>query len=154
MNYSRQSMVRGPTQESETLRLLRNKFHNYSKSQQISGARPLVEHSMKSTYKENEGLGWRQTMKSPAKIDQKYTLPGKYSITQNANNQVESDFTKKARELLAKSLSKKLQSPNQFLNPKTVAGPSKPKILEKSILNSPNKTRFQTPHDHRKRRLR
>lgn len=124
MNSSKQSASRAPAQESDTLRILRMKFHNYSKSQQISSVRPSAENTMKSTLKENDNAGWRQTMKSPMKNDSRYGLPAKYALTQKVNNVGESEFTRKARELLARSLTKKIQTPAQSPNIIGSPGPS------------------------------
>lgn len=132
MNYSKPTTIKQPIQESETLRLLRMKFHSYSKSQQISNYRPTVEQSMKSTFKENEGIGWRQSMKSPIREEGKYLDINKTAFTQKVNIQNESEFTKKARELLAKSLSKRLQSSNLHLNAKTIMPPKRISLAEKS----------------------
>lgn len=179
MNNSKQVNTKSNIQESDTLRILRMKFHNYSKSQQISSVRPGAEQTMKSTLKENENSGWRQAVKSPLRNDSRNSAASKFGVTQKSNNVNESEFTRKARELLARSLSKKAQptthnanlllSPglssnhsNGFvaahlqqlgsspaLAPKAVAITNRSQAPEKRTLNSPHKTRFQVSHDHR-----
>ena len=120
MSQSKKTIVNSLKPESETLRLLRMKFHNYSKSQQISSMRPSAEAPLKSTLKENEGIGFRQTLKMPFKNDQRFNLTTKSPFTQKNQNQMESEFTKKAREMLAKSLSKKQQTTTTHSTQKTL----------------------------------
>ncbi len=184
MNNSKQTNTRSTVQESDTLRILRMKFHNYSKSQQISSVRPGAEQAMKSTLKENENSGWRQAVKSPLRNDSRYGVPTKFGFTQKSNNVNESEFTRKARELLARSLSKKAQptthNSNIMLSPgmssnqsngfvsahlqqlgsspalpmKAPPTTNRSQAPEKRYFNSTHQTRFQVPHDNWQRWIR
>ena len=131
MNHSKPTFPKQQLQESETLRVLRMKFHNYSKSQQITSIQPANNKSVKGQLKENVDLGMRQVMKSPVS-ELKYSLQNKANFTQKVNSHVEIDFAKKARELISKSLNKKIQSPDQISNQKTYIFQNKPLIPERS----------------------
>ena len=142
MSCLKQTIPKHYQQESETLRVLRLKFHNYSKSQQISSVRPSGENSLKSTLKENDGLNWRQTLKMPLKNQPKNGSISKIGLTQKPINQIESDFTKKAREVLMKNFNNKIVNSVQNCTKKQVLCSPKPPEKNRSILISHFKTRF------------
>lgn len=156
--------------------MLRMKFHSYSRSQQISSVRPSADPSLKSALKENEGTGWRQVLKSPIRLECRTGVPAKFALTQKSNNISESEFTRKARELLARSLTKRgtsstthgltpLAPQTQPIKLSTALSPFSsqtshsllPSRLipstrspppEKRDLTSSFPTRLQIPHDH------
>ena len=134
MSQSKKNIVNPLKAESETLRMLRMKFHNYSKSQQISIVRPPGEQPAKTSLKENEVSGLRQTLKLPMRNDLKLAFTTKSPFLQKNQNVLESDFTKKAREMLARSLGKNQQTTTTHSTQKTHASSIKIMNPEKCIL--------------------
>ena len=136
MSYIKQNIPKHLHQESATLRALRSRFHNYSKSQQVTSLRPSGDQCLKSTLKENDGMNWRQTLKISQKNESKSISTAKTGLILKSPNRLDSEFTKKAREILAKNFPKKYSTSNQNITKSTLFASPKPAEKEKCTLIS------------------
>ena len=91
--------------DSETMRVLRTKFHNYSKSQQIMLSHQNPDRSTRDL-KENKPFGFRQAYRSPIKNDFKPSI--------QRSTDKHTDYQARSRDLLAKAISRKITSSQSF----------------------------------------